>query len=221
VSAGAGTRARQPSFLGKTCHLPHSMRETLSAHLTQLSPRRLLPGCTVGRTYQGAQYSRWSHPCHSHQSATPVGHGSSATEYHNAYAVDPTVYAATYTASTGASPMGQVKTPFGQRVYSAMKHIREEILNHCSTISVFLIVKYTSLLGPPVGVGRLCTRPPCSIKGRRPLEKGQGPAGDLEAEDRLIHRPKNNTTLSGRRVLRSGGPNHYKFLSVLVFLLDE
>ena len=51
-------------------------------------------------------------------------------EYHNTYAVDPTVYAATYTASTGASPMGQVKTPFGQRVYSAMKHIREEILNH-------------------------------------------------------------------------------------------
>ena len=27
-------------------------------------------------------------------------------EYHNSYAVDPTVYAATYTASTGASPMG-------------------------------------------------------------------------------------------------------------------
>ena len=31
--------------------------------------------------------------------------------HHDAYAVDPTVYAATYTASTGASPMGQVKTP--------------------------------------------------------------------------------------------------------------
>ena len=60
----------------------------------------------------------------------PVRHDSSATEYHNAYAMDPTVYAAIYTASTGASPMGQVKTPFGQRIYSAMKHIREEILNH-------------------------------------------------------------------------------------------
>ena len=32
-------------------------------------------------------------------------------EYQNAYAVDPTVYAATYTASMGASPMGQVKIP--------------------------------------------------------------------------------------------------------------
>ena len=47
--------------------------------------------------------------------------------YHNAYAVDPTVYAATYTASTGASPMGQVKTPLGQRVYRAMKRIQQEI----------------------------------------------------------------------------------------------
>ena len=61
--------------------------------------------------YQGAQYSRWRHPRHARQSAMPVRHVSSATEYHNAYAVDPTVYAATYTASTGASSMGQVKTP--------------------------------------------------------------------------------------------------------------
>ena len=120
--------------------------------------------------YQGTQYSRWCHPRHARQSATPVRHDSSATEYHNAYTIDPTVYAATYTASTGISPMGQVKTPFGQRVYSAMKRIREEILNHCSTISVFLIVKYTSLLGPPVGVQRLCTCPPYTIKGGRPLE---------------------------------------------------
>ena len=50
--------------------------------------------------------------------------------HHDAYAVDPTVYAATYTASTGASSMGQVKTPLGQRVYSAMKRIRGEFLNH-------------------------------------------------------------------------------------------
>ena len=69
--------------------------------------------------------------------------------------------------------MGQEKTPFGQRVYSAMKHIREEILNHCSTINVFLVVYYTSLLGPPVGVQRLCTRLPRAIKGGRPLEKAQ------------------------------------------------
>jgi hypothetical protein len=46
-------------------------------------------------------------------------------EYHNAYAVDPAIYAATYTASTGASPKGQMKTPLGERAYSMMKHIRQ------------------------------------------------------------------------------------------------
>ena len=105
-----------------------------------------------------------------------------------------------------------MKTPFGQRVYSAMKRIRGEILNHCRTINVFFVVFYTSSLGPPVGVQRLCTRLPCAIKGRRPLEKG---------EDILILRNKGNTTLSGRRVLRSGGSNHSKFPSILVFLLHE
>ena len=77
--------------------------------------------------YQGTQYSRWRHPRHARQSATPVRRDNSATEYHNAYTVDPTVYAATYTASTGASPMGQVKTPLGQRDHKAMKRIRHKI----------------------------------------------------------------------------------------------
>ena len=94
-----------------------------------------------------------------------------AFAHHDAYAVDPTVYAATYTTSTGASPMGQVNPLLGQRVHRAMKHIRGEILNHCSTIKVFFVVYYTSLLGPPVGVQRLCARLPCAIKGRRLLEK--------------------------------------------------
>ena len=151
----------------------------------------------------------------------PVRHDSSAKEYHNAYAVDPTVYAATYTASTGTSPMGQVKTPLGQRVYRAMKRIRQEILYHYSTINIFFVVDYTSLLDPPVGVQRLCTHPPCAIKGGRPLEKDSGLKRDLEADDRLIHGHKSNRTLSGCRVLRSGGPNHSKSPCVLVFLLHK
>ena len=132
----------------------------------QQSPRRLLSGLYY-----------WSHVTKVHSTvagathatrvslATPVRHDNSATEYHNAYAVDPTVYAATYTVSTGTSPMGQVKTPLGQRICSAMKRIRREILNHCSTINAFFMVNYTSLLGPPVGVQRLCTRTLCAIKG--------------------------------------------------------
>ena len=77
--------------------------------------------------------------------------------HHDIYAVGPTVYAATYTASTGASPMGQVKTPLDQRVYSAMKRIRGEILNYCSTINIFFVVYYTSSLGPPIG-SNACVR---------------------------------------------------------------
>ena len=89
--------------------------------------------------YQGAQYSRWRHLRHARQSATPLRHDNSATEYHNGYAVDPTVYAASYTASMGASSMGQEKTPLGQRVYRTMKCIRQGILHHCSTISDYLV----------------------------------------------------------------------------------
>ena len=59
--------------------------------------------------------------------------------HHDAYAVDSTVYVATYTTSTGASPMGQEKTPLGQRVYKRTKRIRQEILDHYSTISIYLV----------------------------------------------------------------------------------
>ena len=164
------------------------MREMLSALCHSRARGDFCQAVLLIARYQGAQYSCWRHPRHARQSATPVRHDSSATEYHNTYAVDPTVYAATYTASTGTTPMEQVKTPLGQRVYSTTKRIRGEILNHCSTINDFFVVYYTSLLGPPVGVQRLCTRPPCAIKGIRPLEKDSSPKEDWEAEDRLIHR---------------------------------
>ena len=100
------------------------MREMLSALCHSRARGDFCQAVLLIAHYQGAQCSRWRHPRHARQSATPVRHDSSATEYHNAYAVDPTLYAATYTASMGASPMGQVKAPLGQRVYSAMKRIR-------------------------------------------------------------------------------------------------
>ena len=43
--------------------------------------------------------------------------------HYDAYTVASTDYAASYIAPTGASPMGQIKTPLGQRVYRAMKRI--------------------------------------------------------------------------------------------------
>ena len=142
-------------------------------------------------------------------------------EYHNAYAVDPTVYAATYTASTGTSPMGQVKTPLGQRVYRAMKRIRQEILYHCSTINVFFRGILYIFVGPTCRGPTPVYASSLRYKKGTPAREGLKSNKDLEAEDRLIHRHKSNTTLSGRRVLRSGGPNHSKSSSVLVCLLHK
>ena len=105
-------------------HLPHSMREALSALCHSRARGDFRQAVLLIARYQGAQYSRWRH---ARQSATPVRHDNSATKYHNAYTGDPTVYAATYTASTGTSLMGQKKTPLDQRVYRAMKRIRQEI----------------------------------------------------------------------------------------------
>ena len=123
---------------GRLAHLPHSMRETLSALCHSRARGDFRQAVLLIARYQGAQYSRWRHSRYVRQSATPVRHDNSATEYHNAYAVDPTIYAATYTASTGASPMGQLKTP-SVRVYRTMKCIRQEILQHRSIISVYLV----------------------------------------------------------------------------------
>ena len=103
------------------------MREMLSALCHSRARGDFCQTELLTARYQGAQCSLWRRLRHAHQSATPVRHDSSATEYHNAYAVDPTLYAATYTASTGASPIGQVKTPLGQRVYREMKRIQKEI----------------------------------------------------------------------------------------------
>ena len=121
---------------GRLGHLPHSMREALSALCHSRARGDFRQAVLLIARYQGAQYSHWRHSRHARQSVTPVRHDNSATEYHNAYTVDPTVYAATYTASTGASPMRQEKTPLGQRVYRTMKCIQQEILHHCSTTTV-------------------------------------------------------------------------------------
>jgi len=223
VSAGAGTRAaaKLPREDSPTYRIQYGRRKYA---LPQQSPRRLLPGCTVDRAL----------PRHTVQPLAPPTPRMSvcyaswtrrlAFAHHDAYAVDPTVYAATYTTSTGASPTGQVNPLLGQRVHRAMKRIRGEILNHCSTINAFCAVYYTSALDPPVGVSTPVYASPWAIKGRRPLEKGEEVPAEASTQpgqriDSFIC--KSNTTHSGCRVLRSGGPNHSKSSSVLVFLLPR
>ena len=73
---------------GRLAHLPHSMWEALSVHCHSRARGKFCQGVLLIARYQGAQCSRWRHPRHARQSATPVRHDSSATEHHNAYAVD-------------------------------------------------------------------------------------------------------------------------------------
>jgi len=82
--------------------------------LPQQSPRRLLPGCTVGRVLPRRTVQSLAPP-------TPrmsVYYASWARRlgfaHYDAYMVALTDYAACYIAPTGASLMGQIKTPFGQ-----------------------------------------------------------------------------------------------------------
>src|SRR6185369_13400870 len=100
--------ARPPSFPRKTRPPTSFNTGDVKCALPQQSPRRLLPGCTVDRAL----------PRHSVQPLAPPTPRMSvcyaswtrrlAFAHHDAYAVDPTVYAATYPISTGTSPTGQV-----------------------------------------------------------------------------------------------------------------
>ena len=110
----AQARARPRNFLGKTRPPTAFNAGDVSVLCHSRARGDFCQAVLLIARYQGALYSRWRHSRHARQSATPVRHDNSATEYHNVYTIDPTVYAATYTASTGASPMRQEKTPLGQ-----------------------------------------------------------------------------------------------------------
>jgi hypothetical protein len=81
----------------RLAHLPYSMREMLSALYHSRDRGDFCQAVLLVARYQGAQSTRWRHSHNARQSATPDRHDDSAMEYHNAYAVDPIVYAATYT----------------------------------------------------------------------------------------------------------------------------
>ena len=99
--------------------------------------------------------------------------------HYDAYMVASTDYAASYIATTSASPMGQIKTPFGQRVYRAMKHIQEEILNRCSSIKTFCANILYIHIRPTCQGLNACVRVPLVYK-RETLAREraiQGPPG--------------------------------------------
>ena len=149
MSVGAGTYAGPHGFHWKT-RLPTAFNAVEGSALCHSRARggfcqvALLVAC-----YQGAQSSRWQKPTPRMSIYYASWTRRLGFAHYDAYTVVSTDYAASYIAPTGASP---TETPLGQRGYRAMKHIREEILNRCSSIEAFCAVYYTSTLDPPVGV---------------------------------------------------------------------
>jgi hypothetical protein len=187
----AQSRARPRSFLGKTRPPTAFNTGDVSALCHSRAQGNFCQAALLIACYQGTQCSRWRRP---HMSVCYASWTRRLTfAHHDAYAVDPTVYAATYTISTDVSPTGQENPLLSQRVHRAMKRIRGEILNHSSTINAFCAEYYTSALDPPVVVSTPVYASPWAIKGRRPLEKGRGRRSPGRgqypawAEDRFIH----------------------------------
>jgi len=87
VSAGGGTRARPRRFPGKA-RPPTVFNAVNEGALYCRARGDFCQAVLLTARYQSAQCSRWCHPRHTRRSATPARHDSSATEYHNAYAVD-------------------------------------------------------------------------------------------------------------------------------------
>ena len=128
--------------------------------------------------------------------------------HYDAYIMASAGHAASYVPPTGTLLTGQEKTSLRQRVSRARKHIGGKIRNYCSHL-ITLRSMLRSHVGPTCrGIDVLCIRAPWSIKGGRPLEEN---SGWEKAKTRLrigLYTTKINTSPSGCRVLRSGGPNH-------------
>ena len=77
---------------------------------------------------------------------------------------------------------------------------------------------YTTSLGPPVGDPTAMYAPPLRYK-REALAVHRGLSRDTQALANSLSR-EGNTTHSGRRVLRSGGPNHSNPAVFIVFLSE-
>ena len=154
-------------------------------------------GDTIDRVLP-RQWSRWRRPCRVCQSAVTVGYDGSASPImtlHNSLSRP----RRKLRYSNGHLADGTREDPLSQK--SSSTHIGGKIRYHCSH----------SRVGPTCrGINVLCIRSPLIYKRRSAARRPQAGQRPRPAEDRFIHTTKNNTSPSGRMVLRSGGPNHSK-----------
>ena len=98
----------------------------------------------------------------------------------------------------------------------AGKDIQRKISFACNAIMMISTIFYTASLGPLVGVPAAMYAPPLRYK-REALAVHYRLARHTSSRELSLSR-EGNTTHSGRRVLRSGGPNHSKSVVFIVFL---
>ena len=128
--------------------------------------------------------------------------------HYDAYIIASTGHAASYVPPTVTLLTGQEKTSFHQRVSRAWKHIGGKIRNHCSRLSTLYSMLHGTL-GPLVGPQRTMYPHPLVYKRGAPARRKGAGWVKAKARQRIdSYTTKINTSPSGCRVLRSGGPNH-------------
>ena len=155
-------------------------------------------------------------------SAALNGYDGTAPFHHTAYAASYTACSATLQATPQATPWRRFdKTGHG---YAGRKiptggarKSRNEISVACNAIMSIQYVTLYYIVGPPVGDSTALYAPPLRYK-REALAAHFRHAKTLTTQARFHSEQPcsqplesaSNTTHSGRRVLRSGGPNHSK-----------
>ena len=95
-----------------------------------------------------------------------------------------------------------------------------EISFACDAIIMDSTLSCTISLGRPVGVPTAMYAPPLRYKKEALAAHRETLSSSLKSSDSQPLKNTSNTTHSGRRVLRFGGPNHSKSLVFIMFLSE-
>ena len=221
-----GHRRGRESSAGRLAHPPHSMR--------------VVEACSAAAA-RGASFARpqcRSYITEVHSAAALNGYDGTAPFHHTAYAASYTARSATLQATPQATPWRRFnktghgyagrKIPTGKARKSRIK-----IFPRRSTIiALGPFVLNTTSLGPPVGDSTAMYAPPLRYKREALVAHGRlsrlsEDSLDTPKTQARIHSEQfrsqplestSNTTHSGLRVLRSGGPNHSKPAVFIMFL---
>ena len=215
-------RRGRESSAGRLAHPPHSMR------IVEACPAAAARGAAFVSPHCRPRITKvhcaaaCPAPAQS-PSATLIGYDITALFHHAAYAASYTARSAPWQATPLATPDA---VPTRQRLVVLNGGFKEQARKSRREIpfACIAIVRYFILhqLGPPVGDSTAMYAPLLRYK-RVALAvhtKLQRAHTDTHWTQLQAHPGSSNTAYSGRRVLRSGGPNHSKPAVFIVFLSE-